>query len=85
MLRHGDPGLREAKELEVVIANHFEDAGRDQRPVPFASQFRPFGAKIDLMFVSLVVPPAVFFAFQRYLKSESLRERMRRRVDAALH
>jgi alpha-glucoside transport system permease protein len=46
--------------------------GRDTQPITVAifSQFRQFGANIDLIapaaFVSLAVPLAVFFAFQRY-------------------
>jgi alpha-glucoside transport system permease protein len=46
--------------------------GRDTQPITVAifSQFRQFGANIDLIapaaFVSLVVPLVVFFAFQRY-------------------
>jgi alpha-glucoside transport system permease protein len=46
--------------------------GRDTQPITVAifSQFRQFGANIDLIapaaFLSLVVPLAVFFAFQRY-------------------
>ena len=46
--------------------------GRDTQPITVAifSQFRQFGANIDLIapaaFVSLAIPLAVFFAFQRY-------------------
>jgi len=46
--------------------------GRDTQPITVAifSQFRQFGANIDLIapaaFVSLAVPLGVFFAFQRY-------------------
>jgi len=46
--------------------------GRDTQPITVAifSQFRQFGANIDLIapaaFLSLVVPLGVFFAFQRY-------------------
>ena len=46
--------------------------GRDTQPITVAifSQFRQFGANIDVIapaaFVSLAVPLAVFFAFQRY-------------------
>lgn len=46
--------------------------GRETEPITIAifSQFRQFGANIDLIapaaFVSLAVPLAVFFAFQRY-------------------
>jgi alpha-glucoside transport system permease protein len=46
--------------------------GRDTQPITVAifSQFRQFGANIDLIapaaFLSLAVPLAVFFAFQRY-------------------
>jgi alpha-glucoside transport system permease protein len=46
--------------------------GRDTQPITVAifSQFRQFGANIDLIapaaFVSLAVPLMVFFAFQRY-------------------
>ena len=46
--------------------------GRDTQPITVAifSEFRQFGANIDVIapaaFLSLVVPLAVFFAFQRY-------------------
>jgi alpha-glucoside transport system permease protein len=46
--------------------------GRDTQPITVAifSQFRQFGSNIDLIapaaFISLAIPLAVFFAFQRY-------------------
>ena len=46
--------------------------GRDTQPITVAifSQFRQFGSNIDLIapaaFISLVIPLAVFFVFQRY-------------------
>jgi alpha-glucoside transport system permease protein len=46
--------------------------GRDTQPITVAifSEFRQFGANIDVIapaaFISLVIPLAVFFAFQRY-------------------
>jgi alpha-glucoside transport system permease protein len=46
--------------------------GRDTQPITVAifSQFRQFGANIDLIapaaFISLAIPLVVFFAFQRY-------------------
>jgi alpha-glucoside transport system permease protein len=54
---------------DLLVALTF---GRDTQPITVAifSQLRSFGANIDLIapaaFVSLAIPLAVFFAFQRY-------------------
>jgi alpha-glucoside transport system permease protein len=54
---------------DLLVALTF---GRDTQPITVAifSQLRSFGANIELIapatFVSLIVPLAVFFAFQRY-------------------
>jgi alpha-glucoside transport system permease protein len=54
---------------DLLVALTF---GRNTQPITVAifSQFRQFGANIDLIapasFVSLVIPLVVFFAFQRY-------------------
>jgi alpha-glucoside transport system permease protein len=54
---------------DLLVALTF---GRDTQPITVAifSQLRQFGTNIDLIapatFVSLVIPLAVFFAFQRY-------------------
>ena len=54
---------------DLLVALTF---GRDTQPITVAifSQLRAFGANIELIapatFVSLVIPLAVFFAFQRY-------------------
>ena len=54
---------------DLIVALTF---GRDTQPITVAifSQLRQFGANIELIapatFVSLVIPLAVFFAFQRY-------------------
>ncbi|MGN6780107.1 MAG: carbohydrate ABC transporter permease [Marmoricola sp.] len=55
---------------DLLVALVFSDASSQPLTVALASQTRQFGSSIDILapgaFVSLIVPLAVFLAFQRY-------------------
>ncbi len=55
---------------DLLVALVFSDASSEPITVALASQTRQFGSSIDILapgaFVSLIVPLAVFLAFQRY-------------------
>jgi alpha-glucoside transport system permease protein len=55
---------------DLLVALIFADTGSQPLTVALRGQVRQFGANIDILapggFLSMLVPLAVFFAFQRY-------------------